>query len=300
MNERNYTILKYLKENGEYVTSENLSALCNVSTKTILKDIKLINEDMKSTKNYIDVKTSQGLKLVINNVDEFINLCNSYRSLQDSFVFSVNEREDWIQKYLIESNDWVKSETLCEMLFVSASVLSQNLKGIRKSLSKYDLKLVQKPHYGMRVEGREFNKRLCLAAIYISYIDQRDDFPGNQFNSNDLLMIQNISQILENVMVKYQISMSEVSVQNFIIVIFVSLKRIKQGILLKATEEMIIDISRWTDSVVAVELAKQIHKHLGIEMSDQEIVSLSIHLASKRIIRNLFIVLSKILMLIKL
>ena len=76
MNERNYTILKYLKENGEYVTSENLSALCNVSTKTILKDIKLINEDMKSTKNYIDVKTSQGLKLVINNVDEFINLCN--------------------------------------------------------------------------------------------------------------------------------------------------------------------------------------------------------------------------------
>ena len=223
MNERNYTILKYLKENGEYVTSENLSALCNVSTKTILKDIKLINEDMKSTKNYIDVKTSQGLKLVINNVDEFINLCNSYRSLQDSFVFSVNEREDWIQKYLIESNDWVKSETLCEMLFVSASVLSQNLKGIRKSLSKYDLKLVQKPHYGMRVEGREFNKRLCLAAIYISYIDQRDDFPGNQFNSNDLLMIQNISQILENVMVKYQISMSEVSVQNFIIVIFVSL-----------------------------------------------------------------------------
>ena len=240
MNERNYTILKYLKENGEYVTSENLSALCNVSTKTILKDIKLINEDMKSTKNYIDVKTSQGLKLVINNVDEFINLCNSYRSLQDSFVFSVNEREDWIQKYLIESNDWVKSETLCEMLFVSASVLSQNLKEIRKSLSKYDLKLVQKPHYG----------------------------------------------ILENVMVKYQISMSEVSVQNFIIVIFVSLKRIKQGILLKATEEMIIDISRWTDSVVAVELAKQIHKHLGIEMSDQEIVSLSIHLASKRIIRN--------------
>ena len=65
MNERNYTILKYLKENGEYVTSENLSALCNVSTKTILKDIKLINEDMKSTKNYIDVKTSQGLKLLI-------------------------------------------------------------------------------------------------------------------------------------------------------------------------------------------------------------------------------------------
>ena len=55
---------------------------------------------------------------------------------------------------------------------------------------------------------------------------------------------------------------------------------------MQATEEMIIDISRWTDSIVAVELAKIIDKEFDVEMGDQEIVSLSIHLASKRIIRN--------------
>ena len=50
---------------------------------------------------------------------------------------------------------------------------------------------------------------------------------------------------------------------------------------------MIIDVSRWTDSIVAVELAKRIDKEFNIEMGDQEIVSLSIHLASKRIIKNI-------------
>ena len=50
MNTRNYTVLKYLKEVGEYVTSEQLSAICHVSTKTILKDIQSLNEDMKVTK----------------------------------------------------------------------------------------------------------------------------------------------------------------------------------------------------------------------------------------------------------
>lgn len=138
----------------------------------------------------------------------------------------------------------------------------------------------------MKVNGREFNKRLCLSAIYISYIDQREDFPGKQFNKDELQMIQTISNIINDVMVKYEISMSEVSVQNFIIDIFVSLKRISQGILLKATDKMVVDVSRWTDSIVAVELAKQIHKQLGIEIGDQEIVSLSIHLASKRIIKK--------------
>ncbi len=286
MNTRNYTILKYLKEVGEYVTSEQLSAICHVSTKTILKDIQSLNEDMKVTDNYIDVKPSYGLKLVINDIDAFSDFSASYRPFQDYFVFSVNEREDWVQKYLIEEDKWIKSEYICEMLFISPSVLSQCLKTIRKSLAQYDLKLVQKPHYGMKVEGREFNKRLCLSAIYMTYIDQREDFPGKQFNEEELEVINTITSVLDNVLTRFEISMSEVSVQNFIVDIFVLLKRVKQGILLKATEKMVIDISRWTESIVAVEIAKEIKRQLDIELGDQEIVSLSIHLASKRIIRH--------------
>ena len=75
MNKRNYQILKYLKETEEYVTSETLSAMNNVSTKTILKDIKSLNCDMKATDNYIEVTPSRGIKLVINDIEEFINLC---------------------------------------------------------------------------------------------------------------------------------------------------------------------------------------------------------------------------------
>lgn len=139
----------------------------------------------------------------------------------------------------------------------------------------------------MKIEGREFNKRLCLSSIYISYIDQRENFPGYQFNGEELEIIQKISDILNDVLMMFKISMSEVAVQNFIIDIFVSLRRINQGIILNATEKMIIDVSRWTDSIVAVELAKRIDKEFNIEMGDQEIVSLSIHLASKRIIKNI-------------
>lgn len=286
MNTRNYTVLKYLKEVGEYVTSEQLSAICHVSTKTILKDIQSLNEDMKVTDNYIDVKPSYGLKLVINDIDAFSDFSASYRPFQDYFVFSVNQREDWVQKYLIEEDKWIKSEYICEMLFISPSVLSQCLKTIRKSLAQYDLKLVQKPHYGMKVEGREFNKRLCLSAIYMTYIDQREDFPGKQFNEEELEVINTITSVLDHVLTRFEISMSEVSVQNFIIDIFVLLKRVKQGTLLKATEKMVIDISRWKESIVAVEIAKEIKRQLDIELGDQEIVSLSIHLASKRIIRH--------------
>lgn len=286
MNTRNYLILKYLKATGDFVNSETLSAYCHVSTKTILKDVKSLNEEMKGTNNYIEIKPSHGIKLIINNIEEFKNLYYSFEPFHSGAIDSITEREEWIQKYLIESNTWVKVENLCDQLFISPSVLSQNIKSVRKFFQKYDLKLIQKPHYGMKVEGREFNKRLCLAEIYISHIDQREDFPGTQFDEDELLMILKIKDILEKVLVQFEISMSEVSVQNFIIDIYISLKRIKGGMFLKSTEKMVIDIARWTDSIVAVELAKQIYEQLGIEMKDQEIVSLSIHLASKRIIRH--------------
>ena len=142
MNTRNYIILKYLKEVGDYVTSESLSALCNVSTKTILKDIRLLNEEMKSTSNFIEIKPSHGIRININDIDEYINLSNSYRPFKENAILSVTEREDWIEKYLIETNDWVKLERLCEMLYVSPSVLSQCLKSVRKSLKQYDLSLI--------------------------------------------------------------------------------------------------------------------------------------------------------------
>ena len=54
----------------------------------------------------------------------------------------------------------------------------------------------------MKIEGREFNKRLCLSSIYISYIDQRENFPGYQFNGEELEIIQKISDILKRLSIE--------------------------------------------------------------------------------------------------
>ena len=65
-------------------------------------------------------------------------------------------------------------------------------------------------------------------------------FLGKQFNEEELEVINTITSVLDHVLTRFEISMSEVSVQNFIIDIFVLLKRVKQGTLLKATEKMVI------------------------------------------------------------
>ena len=103
MNTRNYIILKYLKEAGDYVTSENLSAICNVSTKTILKDIQLLNEEMKASNNFIEVKPSHGIRININVIEEYVNLSNSYRPFKDNvllMLLSAKSKLDGFSTYL--------------------------------------------------------------------------------------------------------------------------------------------------------------------------------------------------------
>jgi transcriptional antiterminator len=282
MKNRSYKILSILRNSDKYITAEALSASCLVSTKTILKDIKLLNEEMNSSRNYIEVVPSHGVKLIINDFKQFQSFYSSF----DKTTHTILEREEWIEKYLIGINTWVKSEDLCEQLYISPSGLSQNIKEVRKMLAKYDLKIIQKPHYGIKVDGREFNKRLCLGQIYITHIDQREDFPGSQFAQDELVTIYKINDIVDQVLTTYQISMSEVSFQNLVIDIFVSLQRIQRGIILRTTDTMILDVSRWSASVAAVEIAQQLQKNFCIEMKDQEIAGLSVHIASKRIIRH--------------
>ena len=134
MNTRNYIILKYLKEAGDYVTSENLSAICNVSTKTILKDIQLLNEEMKASNNFIEVKPSHGIRININDIEEYVNLSNSYRPFKDNVLLSVTEREDWIEKYLIERKDIVSKqiEKLNVKIEHNSNVLEENTKKIKE------------------------------------------------------------------------------------------------------------------------------------------------------------------------
>lgn len=280
MEKRSYKILSLLKKTDKYMTAEALSASCLVSSKTILKDIQSLNSQLNSSKNYIEVVPSHGVKLIINDYEQFQSFYNSF----DENICSPIEREEWIEKYLIELNTWIKSENLCDILFISPSCLSQNIRAVRQMLSRYDLVINQRPHYGIRIEGREFNKRLCLMQIYISHIDQRNNFPGIQFSTDELARIQRIENIVDQILTRYQIYMSQVSFQNLVIYVFISLQRIEKGVVLKATEQMIIDVARWSDSVASVEISELIKKEFGIEMKDQEIAALSIHIASNRII----------------
>ncbi|KAB7665059.1 hypothetical protein F9279_21840 [Bacillus sp. B1-b2] len=75
-----------------------------------------------------------------------------------------------LNKFLLESEP-IKLESLEDELFVSKPKIQSDLKMVRKILDQYSLRLVTRPHYGTKVEGEEYRKRLCFSKYLLSRND---------------------------------------------------------------------------------------------------------------------------------
>lgn len=54
-------------------------------------------------------------------------------------------------------------ETLCDRLYIDQSTLSRCLKEVRNKLSQYNLELISRPGYGLKVQGDKLDVRLYMA-----------------------------------------------------------------------------------------------------------------------------------------
>ncbi|WP_257877045.1 MULTISPECIES: helix-turn-helix domain-containing protein [Anaerococcus] len=67
-----------------------------------------------------------------------------------------------IIKLLLFSNSFIKQQELADMYYVSHSQINKDIKQVRSILRTYNLSLISKPYYGIKIIGSEKNIRLAL------------------------------------------------------------------------------------------------------------------------------------------
>lgn len=137
------------------ITSEYLASVIKVTSRTIRNDMKDLQAILE--KNGADIKSVRGTgyELVVNNNQQFITFINEV--FQDTAETSVGrpdspeERIRYIITRLLLSNKFVKLDHLADEIFVSRSTILNDVKDIKKILSRYGLSLEKKPNYGLRI-----------------------------------------------------------------------------------------------------------------------------------------------------
>ena len=272
MKEEQIAILNLLHEDS-YVTGKSLSEHLNVSEKTIRSRIKELNDSLNDSGARIDAKPKFGYRLEISDKALFESV--SQNPLTIDVPQTIAERIRYIICELIEKNNYIKIDDFAEELFVSRNIISSDLKKAESILKIYGLELERRPNYGIRLIGNEFSRRLCLV-----------NNSGNKElatvkNSNRREDYNQIRKILETVLNEDDVSMSDISLNNLVDHIALSVVRIKEGYHIKLDSEEVHKEIGNRSFCVARKLSEQLEKQFGIKMDEGEVCNIAIHLAGK-------------------
>lgn len=271
---------------SEYQTAEALAEELGVSSKTIRNQLKNLNELLSEFHVYVESKHGAGYRLVVEDPDKRkeVEELMQKRELQESAIpNSSEERVQYLLEYLLNAEGYVKLDDLSELLYISKKTLTNNLKEVELLLGEYNLYLKRKPNYGVKVEGKEFDRRLCIAGYVAKKIRLSEKLGGDQDVTEE---IQWIYQCVRGCLSKYNFDISNVAFQNLILHIQIAILRMRGGHYVPMAEGDGDKVRNKKTYRMAEEILAKIKDKFRVEFPASEIVYIAIHLEGKKMVLN--------------
>lgn len=221
---RQKKIIGILLESKDTITCQEISEIINVSDRTVLNEINSINKRL-SYENKLIVAKGKGIKFDNNStIYELHNLYNS----EDENEILINR---FINTLLINNyfNQKKYSIDFAEELYVSQNTLKKLIKNTREALKNYEIELVVSNKEGIYIKGNENNIRLCMPNLLFSSSSDYEFFLDS-LNLFDIKEIEEIRRITINILNKYDVSLTSIAFNSFIIHILISILRNKNKI----------------------------------------------------------------------
>lgn len=223
MENRFWKLLELLEDRG-YKTAAALGRELKISEKTVRNLMKEINAVIRDNGAEIESKQKYGYHLIVKEETLWVDFLSRARKAQDQVPSNADERMYYLLNYLLSHKDFIKLAELGDKIYISPQTLSSDIKRVEEALSPYHIKIERKPYYGIRAEGEEFDMRCCLIRHFSSDGDMfRRNFPVKEEE------LSRVFQILMSILPAHQIRLTEVSLQNLAIYIYLSYMRMQQG-----------------------------------------------------------------------
>ncbi|MBE5968030.1 MAG: transcription antiterminator [Lachnospiraceae bacterium] len=165
MNKRTISIIQELCKLEKSINISELSEQFQVSERTIRNDLNAINEILKEH-SMAELALKKGGQIARSN--EFGNILTLI-SQKDydyyNYKLSKEERKKIASVLLVSTSEYITLSTIADNLFVSRATIINDLDDIKMFIKKGKLEVKSHPNKGLRVEGKESDKRLFLMRI---------------------------------------------------------------------------------------------------------------------------------------
>lgn len=255
----------------------DLARQLEVSTRTVRTYVAQTNVQLGDTAHIV-VRRGHGYSLAITDSDGFRALLSTASKDGSSHVpQSRSERVSYLLNDLLNRTDWITSDTLAQLLYVSRPTISNDIKEVECELARFGLTLVRKPYHGIRVEGSELNRRLLLANRVLS---TSADTVLPQVGKD---MLDQIAACVQRATAEVDVQINSAAYQNLLVHIAIAVERIRKNCYVPMAAEQLADIRASYEYVCAERVAELIEQAFSVVLPVEETAYIAIHLAGKRV-----------------
>lgn len=263
-----------------YITIEMVSKRMKVSKRTVSTRVSELNELLRKNGAFVESKPRYGIRLCVEDKQRFEEFRRHEKKGGEFIPDNMDERVEFLVLYLLNQENYVKSDDLCDLLYVSRGTLSAAIKRVERWFANYNVSIERRPNYGMRIVGNEQDFRNCLVKIMLE---------SDLFRSmTDVIWMDEVREVTAEALKglpESMINLSETAIENFVMHIYVSIKRMKKG---KTVNLVIQDLPqiynhewRYIDKLIQV-----LEEKKEVVYSESERLYLALQLAGTRMIGN--------------
>ncbi|WP_244535698.1 BglG family transcription antiterminator [Lentibacillus halodurans] len=169
MSSRERQVLDYLLHARQAITIKTIAEKLDVSERTIHRDMNHIEPILFDYNLELQKQTGVGLRIIGAESDK--EQLSSAIAGSFSSELTPEERQTMILSTLLEADEPIKLFTLAANLDVTTATVSHDLDQLEDDLTTYQLELIRKRGYGVRIKGDEKNKRAAMRYLIAKHVN---------------------------------------------------------------------------------------------------------------------------------
>lgn len=273
MTKRQSDILEFLLQQTRKVTAGDIAAHLQVSTRTVLRELRVVEQWLKPYK--IKMEKKSGIGIFLNSSSERLFQLRQQFVRADSIGYSAEERKIHSLCMLLGGSEPIKLLSLATDLKVTVATVSHDLDELECWIGQHELTLVRRRGYGVQITGREIDIRRAIFELGMEHLDESDLFGRNtgRHSSPALeklmeLIGRDVMLIVENVLwqpsEKWLEHRLESKYMELLIQLSVAISRIRRGVTVGRSESVLIRGGYEEDEHVLAAMVER----LCVELSD--------------------------------
>ena len=282
-------ILKILIDN-QYVTLNDLAKELNMSYKAVRGQVNKIDEFLVS-QQLGTIKSKPGFGIWLETSTEQLIIINQV-ILFDVKKENENFKEDRLYRLLAiiiaRPNNIITRQLLSEMLHISMPMIAQTINEAKDWLKVFNVDLVNTPDEGLYIEGNESSQRLAIKHVIkgISEVTNLDDALKTVLPRIDIDIVKHSIKRSE---AERNLNFVDEAFDDCLIYSSIVIQRYLRGELVEIDDEEMENLKTYTEYDFASSILKRSFSSYGIEVPEEEIAFLSIHILCSRMIDTSYI-----------